>query len=97
MIFFSDAKVAKNPLLLPMFYKSYKGYLNFYKENPDTMILEVIGINGRMVHRQVITENEGKIDLRGKVSGGIYLFRLCCGTSITTRTIIIELIMASSK
>lgn len=51
---------------------------------------EVIGANGVNILTGKLSGTEGTIDLRGKVSEGIYFLKLVYGNSIRTQTIILK-------
>jgi len=52
--------------------------------------LEVINSNGITVYNQTNLKNEGEVDLRGKISKGIYFVKLHYGESEITKSIVFE-------
>ncbi len=52
--------------------------------------LEVINSNGVILYKQVLSETKGQIDLGGKVSKGIYFFKLTYDNSVITKPIVME-------
>jgi lysophospholipase L1-like esterase len=52
--------------------------------------LEVINSNGIILYKQVLSGTEGQIDLGGKVSKGVYFFKLTCGNVVITKAVVKE-------
>jgi hypothetical protein len=52
--------------------------------------MDVINSDGVIIHKQVISENEGQINLFDKVSAGIYFFRIIFKDSVITQSVIMQ-------
>jgi len=52
--------------------------------------LEVINTNGITLYRQINLKNKGEVDLRGKISEGIYFVKLTFGESEITKSIVFK-------
>jgi Carbohydrate esterase 2 N-terminal/GDSL-like Lipase/Acylhydrolase family/Secretion system C-terminal sorting domain len=52
--------------------------------------IEIIGSNGIIIERQMLTAADGQLDLNGKLSKGVYFFRITSGDSVIRKTIVLE-------
>jgi hypothetical protein len=52
--------------------------------------IEIIGSNGIIIEKQMLTATDGQLDLNGKISKGVYFFRITLGDSVIRKTVIVE-------
>lgn len=57
---------------------------------PGKTRLMVINGEGKVMYKQVLSETEGKIDLRNKMPKGLYFFKVTYGKTTITRSVLKE-------